>query len=77
MRRESDLRPYFWHENNTTYHEWMERDRQHVRIEEILSLWDNEVSEFVDDGFKTNRQSWHEALCKYATERNLRPNYGK
>jgi hypothetical protein len=73
----ADLRPYHWHENNTVFHEWFERDRQHVRLEdtrgkEIISLWDEEVTEFVEDGFKTSRQSWHKALCEYATSNKLR-----
>jgi len=73
----ANLRPYHWHTNNTIFLEWFERDRAHVRItdmrgREILSLFDNAVNEFVIDGFKTNRQSWHEALCVYATEHKLR-----
>lgn len=73
----SNLRPYIWHRNNTVFHEWFERDRQHVRIENtrgetIFELWDNAVTEFVEDGFKRRSQSWHDALCEYATEHKLR-----
>jgi hypothetical protein len=73
----ADLRPYLWHTNNTQFHDWFERDRQHVRLEdssgrEIISLWDEEVSDFVRDGFKTTRQSWHDALCEYATANKIR-----
>lgn len=73
----SNLRPYHWHENNTEYSEWFERDRQCVRLtdkfgREIICLWDDAVTEFIEDGFKSQRQSWHEALCEYATELKLR-----
>ena len=70
------MKPYYWHENNTIYSEWFERDRAMVRItdmfdREIMCLWDSDVEDFVTDGFKTTRQSWHEALTEYATERKL------
>lgn len=73
----NNLRPFHWHENNTKYSEWFERDRAMVRItdmrdREIMCLWDSEVQEFIDDGFKTSRQSWHDALTEYATERKLK-----
>lgn len=76
----TDLRPYNWHTNNTKFDSWFERDRAMVRItdnrdNEIMCLWDSEVSEFVVDGFKSNRQDWHSALCDYATERKLRAVY--
>lgn len=72
-----DLRPYNWHENNTECSTWFERDRAMVRLtdtrgNEILCLWDEAVTEFVEDGFKARRQRWHEALCEYATEHKLR-----
>lgn len=70
------MKPYLWHTNNTICTEWFERDRAMVRLtdtrdQEIICLWDQEVSEFVEDGFKKDRQSWHEALSNYATERKL------
>lgn len=72
-----NLKPYYWHENNTECDTLFERDRQMVRLtdtrgNEIICLWDNDVTEFVQDGFKTSRQSWHEALADYAKERKLR-----
>ena len=71
------LKPYNWHENNTICHTWFERDRANVRLtdmrdNEIICLWDGAVSEFIDDGFKKERQSWHEALTIYASEMKLR-----
>lgn len=76
----TDLRPYYWHENNTMCITWFERDRAMVRLtdnrdNEILCLWDDDVAQFVEDGFKTDRQTWHEALTEYATEHKLRANY--
>ncbi len=78
----TDLRPYHWYENNTECKTWFERDRANVRLldlrgNEIFCLWDEEVSEFIEDGFKKDRQTWHEALTKYATERKLRAQYEK
>ncbi len=78
----TDSRPYHWHINNTECHTWFERDRANVRLtdtrgNEIICLWDNEVSEFIEDGFKTHRQSWHEALAEYASERKLKAEYEK
>lgn len=72
-----NLKPYHWHENNTECIEWFERDRACVRLldrqgKEIICLWDEEVSEFVEDGFKSPRQSWHTALAEYATSHKLR-----
>ena len=80
MQVKTDLRPYLWHENNTQCNEWFERDRAHVELTDmrgnvIISLWDDAVSEFIEDGFKRDRQSWHTALCEYATERKLRAQY--
>lgn len=76
----TDSSPYLWHENNTLYDSWFERDRAMVRLtdtrgNEILCLWDQEVQDFIEDGFKTQRQSWHEALCEYATSHKLRATY--
>ena len=72
-----DLRPYHWHINNSVCHTWFERDRAMVRLtdkfdREIICMFDAAVAEFVDDGFKTNRETWHEALAAYATEHKLR-----
>lgn len=75
--KKPDLSPYLWHINNTQFSEWFERDRAMVRLtdmrdREIICLWDADVNQFIEDGFKTNRQSWHEALAEYATEHKLR-----
>lgn len=72
----TNLRPYHWHTNNTQFSEWFERDRSMVQITDnfgrvIMCLWDQEVEDFVIDGFKSKNQSWHDALCEYATERNI------
>ncbi len=77
--KKQNLRPYNWNTNNTVFSEWFERDRACVRItdkfdREIICLWDDQVNEFVEDGFKSRNQSWHEALCEYATERKIRSN---
>ena len=74
------MKPYNWHENNTKCDTWFERDRLMVRLtdmrdNEIMCMWDEEVQEFVADGFKANRQSWHEALCEYATQNKLTARY--
>jgi hypothetical protein len=73
----TNLKPYHWHENNTQCDTWFERDRAMVRLmdlrgNEIICLIDDAVSEFVEDGFKRQSQSWHDALAEYATERKLR-----
>lgn len=70
------LKPRVWHENNSVCHTWFERDRAMVRLtdtrgKEIICLFDNEVSEFIEDGFKKENQSWHEALTDYATDQAL------
>jgi hypothetical protein len=72
----SNLKPYHWHTNNTEFTEWFERDRAMVRLtdtrgQEIICLWDDDVNQFVEDGFKSRRQSWHEALAEYATDHKL------
>lgn len=77
----TDSRPYHWHTNNTECSTWFERDRANVRLtdtrgNEIICLWDDEVNEFIEDGFKTHRQSWHEALSEYASEHKLKAVYG-
>jgi hypothetical protein len=73
----TNLRPYHWHENNTQFTDWFERDRAMVRLtdlfdREIICLWDDQVSEFIEDGFKSMGSSWHVALCEYATAHKLR-----
>lgn len=70
------LKPTLWHENNTIVSTWFERDRAMVRLtdtrdQEIICLFDNAVQEFIDDGFKNDRISWHTALSRYATEHKL------
>lgn len=75
------MKPYHWHENNTIFYSWFERDRACVRLtdtrdQEIICLWDNEVEQFVEDGFKKQRQSWHAALADYATEMRLTTHKG-
>lgn len=74
------LNPHHWHTNNTLCETWFERDRANVRLtdirgNEIMCLWDSDVADFVQDGFKTCRQDWHEALAEYATEQKLTANY--
>lgn len=71
------LKPYHWHENNTLFSLWSERDRTMVRLtdtrgQEIMCLVDDAVQEFIEDGFKKDHESWHSALCRYVTERKLR-----
>ena len=66
----------YWKIENTVLHTWFERDRANVRLEtdfgdEIVCLWDDEVSEFVEDGFKKNSEHWHDALVRYANEHVL------
>lgn len=76
-----------WTLENTECSDWFERDRANVRLLtsedvfedagglEIICLWDDEVSEFVEDGFKNSRQTWHEALVEYANSMSLKPAY--
>lgn len=71
-----NLKPTLWHENNTLFSDWFERDRACVRLtdtmdQEIICLWDSEVEEFIEDGFKPRNQTWHEALTQYATAHGL------
>jgi hypothetical protein len=70
------MKPYHWHTNNTKFDSWFERDRAMVRLtdtrdQEIICLWDDEVEQFIEDGFKGSRQDWHEALAEYCTEHKL------
>lgn len=76
MRRRTKLKPHYWHTNNTRCDTWFERDRAMVRLtdtrdQEIMCLWDDAVQAFIEDGFKSHRQAWHEALAEYATEMKL------
>ena len=53
---------------NTICNTWFERDRANVELTTldgsiIIDLWDEDVAEFVEDGWKTHRQTWHEALA--------------
>lgn len=71
-----NLKPYNWNVNNTKFDEWFERDRAMVCLtdnfdREIICLWDSEVEEFIQDGFKGLRQDWKQALCEYATNMRL------
>lgn len=64
--------------HNTTCATWFERDRAHVALRDendrdVFELWDEDVGQFVEDGFKSNRQSWHEAMVEYANAHGLRP----
>jgi len=71
-----NLKPYCWHTNNTECSTWFERDRAMVRLtdtrgQEIICMWDEDVAQFEEDGFKTRHQDWHEALAEYATLHKL------
>lgn len=64
--------------DNTDCTTWFERDRAHVALshndgceETIFELWDEQVSEFIEDGFKRSRESWHDAMIRYANEHKL------
>jgi hypothetical protein len=66
----------YWNISNTILSTWFERDRAHVSLESdsgdlIFELWDNEVLEFIEDGFKKSKEHWHDSLVKYANERGL------
>ena len=66
----------YWRTENTVLHTWFERDRSHVRLEsdsgdEIICLWDEDVNQFVEDGFKKQNEHWHNSLVSYANEMNL------
>lgn len=40
----TNLKPYIWHENNTIFHQWSERDRACVRInDQKLTLLEKEL----------------------------------
>lgn len=59
---------------NTTCETWFERDRAWICLKdkktdlEIVNMWDETVFQFVDDGYKSWRQTWHEALIDYCNE---------
>jgi hypothetical protein len=70
------MKKQYWSIGNTILHTWFERDRANVRLEsdlgdKILCLWDSEVEQFIEDGFKKQREHWHDALVRYANERDL------
>lgn len=62
---------------NTVFTEWAaQHARTMVRLTdknglEIVCLLDGAISQFIDAGFKSRQQSWHEALCEYANKHNL------
>ena len=70
----------YWTTNNTECYTWFERDRAHVSLlvseeidspragYELLSFWDDEVSEMVEDGF-LDPSNWHGSLVDYANYR--------
>lgn len=57
----------------TEVNTWFERDRQHVDLrwkrngESIFDLWDEAVSEAVEDGF-LNPKDWHGSAVEYAND---------
>lgn len=57
---------------------WFERDRAHVELRNaqtdapILSFWDEDVQELVEDGF-LNPRDWHGSLYKYAAYLGVLP----
>jgi hypothetical protein len=74
------MKPYLWYTNNTRCNEWFERDRAMVRLtdmrdNEIMVMFDDDVSQFIEDGFKSNRETWHQALSNYATDLKLTARY--
>lgn len=62
--------------DNTEFDSWFERDRAYVGLTQgdktIIELWDDEVQEFVTDGFKSASQDWHTALINYANSMGLK-----
>lgn len=66
----------YWTVGNTIFKSWFERDRAYVSLEsdlggEIIVLWDSQVLEFVEDGFKSDSEHWHISLVNYANEMGL------
>lgn len=63
--------------NNTICQTWFERDRANVTLMDkesglyIVNMWDETVYDFVFDGYKTHRQTWHEALVDYCNEMGI------
>lgn len=57
---------------------WFERDRAHVELRNtqtgtpILSIWDEDVAELVEDGF-LNPRDWHGSLYEYAAYLGVLP----
>lgn len=65
---------------NTVCSIWFERDRAHVCLMTadeseltIFELWDTSVAEFCEDGFKSNKETWHQAMVNYANEHRMIP----
>jgi len=62
----------------TTLETWFERDRAHVGLRNaqtdapILSFWDEDVAELVEDGF-LNPRDWHGSLYEYAVYLGVLP----
>lgn len=69
---------------NTELHTWFERDRSNVRLEDengntVLNLWDEAVSEAVEDGFLSDKgfimgrlvrkSELHHSACEMANNR--------
>jgi hypothetical protein len=64
--------------DNTSFSSWFERDRAYVYLsfsdgceDIIFELWDEAVTEFIDDGFKSDRETWHQAMVNYANQHGL------
>jgi hypothetical protein len=52
--------------NNTTYHEWFERDRAHIELRDcqentLIELWDDNVRIALEDGL-INYKDFHGSL---------------
>jgi hypothetical protein len=62
----------------TELEKWFERDRAHIELSDaqtgrtILSVWDEDVAELVEDGF-LNPRDWHGSLYKYAAYLGVLP----
>lgn len=61
---------------------WFERDRALVTAtdtiddKELFKLVDEEVSEFIDDGFKKPQESWDKAVKRYLRDHNMTGEHG-
>ncbi|MGB7082627.1 MAG: hypothetical protein WBD54_13420 [Candidatus Acidiferrales bacterium] len=57
---------------------WFERNRAHVELRSaqthapILSFWDEDIAELVEDGF-LNPRDWHGSLYEYAAYLGVLP----